>query len=265
MAANPNPTPLMYKRVQHEFDPARDQTYLHVRVGLEWWRVTKRRSTRMNRLSGIRIFRSWTKVRIAEPPASGLHSKPSKEPRAPSQHEADENSTKQATTRLRKGSPEDRARQSEIMKGVWARPGVREDRSAIASKAWTSENRALRSKSMKRMWTQPGFREDRSAAYREASTPEVRARRAKATKRMWAQPELREKRSAAIREGWRNSQKKAVFASALMSRWKIPENKDAFKKNRLFRRDDDDPRMKNKWEKMGTISRTGTLFPLGLC
>jgi hypothetical protein len=118
---------------------------------------------------------------------------------------------------------------------------------------------------MKRRWTQPGFRESRSAAYGEAITPERRAQQSEVAKRMWAQPELREKWRATLLEIWNDPGKKAVFASAMTNRWKIPEMKDAFKKGKLFRRDDDDPRMKNQWERMGTISRTDTLSSLGLC
>lgn len=253
-----------YKRVRHEFDLARDSTRLHLNVGLERWRVTKRRSSRMNRLSGICIPRPWTKARIAKAPASGLHCKPPREPPAPSQNEADENSTKQTTTTFRMGSPEDKARRSETMKDVWARPGVREERPVAPREGWSSENRALQSEAMKRRGTQPGFRESRSVVYREATTPERSSRRSEATKRLWAQPEIREKWRAAFVEAWNDPEKKAVFASALKNRWKIPENRDALKRGKVFRRDDDDPKMKNQWEKMGTISRTGTLSSLGL-
>ena len=217
----------------------------------------------MNRLSGIRIFRSWIKVRIVEPLASGLHSKPPKEPPAPSQDEADENSTKPATTKFRAGSPEDRARRSETMKGVWARPGVREERLALMRKAWSNMS--------------PEAKKKHSAAIKEGmSLPERKARASESRKRVWNQPGYKEKRRAAILESWspersekvaaiskamwdNKPENRAIFASRLEERWKISENKDAFLRNKIFRRDDDNPKMKDKWEKMGTISRTDTV------
>ena len=211
---------------------------------------------RMNTHSGIRVARPWIKLRIAKSPSSGLHSKPPKSEPAPVQHEADEDSTKPAGTRLRKVSPEYRALQSEITKRRWAQPGYREK----FAEYWSNpENKALRSERSKDMWAQPGFKEKHSATLREVwsnLSPEDREKRS-AIAREWWSPEEREKASIRIKRDWSNVPERRERKSALMlALSKIPEQRDLLMRNNIFKRDDNNPTMKMRWEKMKEEART---------
>lgn len=147
----------------------------------------------MNSLFGARLFRPWIKVRIAKPQSLGLHDKPPKDPPAPGEDEADENSTKQAKTRPRA------ARRTKSKKRLPPQPEIGEKLPASNPKAWSPERRAAQSERAKRAWAQPGHKE-KFAATRKAWFPERRAMISEKAKRIWIQPELREKHhSAALR------------------------------------------------------------------
>ena len=199
------------KRVQHKSCTWPCTVRLHVR-GSQRWRVSEYQSTRMNSLFGVRLFRPWIKVRIAKPPSSGLHDKPPKDPPAPGQDEADETSTKQATTRLRA------ARRTKSRKRLPAQPEIGEKLPASNPKAWSAELRAMQSERSKRMWAQPGNREKLAAAFREAlSSPESKALRSEISKRRWAQPGYREK-LAAIRKAWSPERRAMISEKAKRTR-----------------------------------------------
>ena len=212
-------------------------------------------SLRMNTHSGIHVARPWIKVRIAKSPSSGLHSKPPKNEPAPVQDKADEESTEQARTRLRMGSPEYRALLSEIAKRRWAQPGYREKHSEYWS---TPEKKALRSELAKDRWAQPGFKERHSATLREVWSKlshEEKEKRSAIARERWS-PEAREKASIKCKRDWSNVPERRERNSALMSALsKIPEQKDLLMRNKIFKRDDNNPTMKMRWEKMKEEAR----------
>ena len=211
----------------------------------------------MNKFPGLRITRSWTKVQIAKPPASGLHSTPPKDPPAPGDDEVDENSTTQATTVLRKDSPKYKSLHTETMKRMWTQPGFREKRSAAYRGAYANmspeakekrlanirdlspeanekrvaawrvtmsspEYKEKRSAAMREAWLNmsPETREKRSAAMREAaSSPERKLIISDIRKRTWAQPGFREARSAAVRKRWLSPETKKKAAASARENW----------------------------------------------
>lgn len=121
-------------------------------------------------------------------------------------------------------------------------PETKEKRSAALREAASSpEHRVMISDIRKRTWAQPGFREERSAATRKA----------------WLSPETKKKAAASQRETWMTrSEDKAIWAARLSAQWKIPENRDLFLRTKLFRRDDDNPKMKMRWDKMKKEAET---------
>lgn len=54
-----------------------------------------------------------------------------------------------------------------------------------------------------------------------------------------------------MEETWgKKPEDKVKLAARTTARWKIAEQKDALLKNKVFRRDDNDPKMKMRWDKM---------------
>lgn len=109
---------------------------------------------------------------------------------------------------------------------------------------------------MKRVWDRPGHRERVLAAAREYWSPERKAARSMIERRCTAtQAELKarsEMAAARMKKLWINMpERKAILSARMTAHWKDPEMKDVFLKNRIFRRDDDNPKMKAAWEKMG--------------
>ena len=98
-------------------------------------------------------------------------------------------------------------------------------------------------------------------------SPEHRAMLAAQQSRIWAQPDMRKKRSAAAKEYWARSddnhrerlsaqikemwasrpELKVIQSAEMVARWKDPEKRDAIMKNSLFRRDDEDDKMRKRW------------------
>ncbi len=105
----------------------------------------------------------------------------------------------------------ERAKQSEIMKGVHKRPGQREissnaqkghvpseeskrKASASCKKAWTKEVRQRSSNSHKKLWTDPDFRLKKIAERKNiGSRPEFKAKISMISKARWQDPEYRAK------------------------------------------------------------------------
>ena len=179
--------------------------------------------------------------------------------------------------------PERRALTSESMKDMWAQPGFREKRRAAMREAYSSlspELKAKRSAALREGYLNmsPESKEKRAAAVREAwsnMSPEAREKHADGVREGWLNlsPEEREKRMASQREGWSPEVKekaaamarkswstrpedKVKFGARTIALWKIPEKKDALLRHRLFRRDDNDPKMKMMWEKMKKEAKT---------
>ena len=185
----------------------------------------------MNKFPGLRITRSWTKVQIAKPPASGLHSTPPKDPPAPGDDEVDENSTTQATTVLRKDSPKYKSLHSETMKRMWTQPGFREKRSAAYREAYANMSPEAKEKRLANIRDlSPEANEKRVAAWRVTmSSPEYKEKRSAAMREAWLNmsPETREKRSAAMREAASSPERKLIISDIRKRTWAQPGFREA--------------------------------------
>lgn len=89
-------------------------------------------------------------------------------------------------------------------------------------------------------------------------SPENKEKRSAALRKAMSSPEHRDLLSASARKVWiKRPEDKAILAAAMSALWKRSEKKDSFfLKNRVFGRDDNNPKMKMRWVKMKKDAKT---------
>jgi hypothetical protein len=130
-------------------------------------------------------------------------------------------------------------------------PEEREKRSAPLREAWLNmspEEKEKRSATIREALSFPETKEKHSAGAREAwlnMSPETREQRLAPLRKIMSSPEFRDLLSASGRESWiKRPEDKAILAATMSALWKRSEKKDIFLKNKVFRRDDTNPKMK---------------------
>jgi hypothetical protein len=102
----------------------------------------------------------------------------------------------QAAARKRWAAPDARARQSALMKAVWADPESEDLRAAFLSRKARQDVAAK----VRARWSDPIYRENTVAGIREAlAAPEVREKMTSAANARWSDPAMREKIIAGMR------------------------------------------------------------------
>jgi len=160
-------------------------------------------------------------------------------------------------------SPEEKEKRRAILRKVMSSPEEREKRSALLREAWLNmspEEKEKRAATIREALSSPETKMKHSAGAREAwlnMSPETREQRLAPLRKIMSSPEFRDLLSASGRESWiKRPEDKAILAATMSALWKRSEKKDIFLKNKVFRRDDTNPKMKMGWDKMKREAKT---------